>query len=60
VVREGAKRTLGQRHFDVQMIGGIVLHRGEHRRNAHRRRQDAGRQLLAPISTRWKARAFMS
>ena len=28
-VREGAKRTLGQRHFDVQLIGGIVLHKGE-------------------------------
>jgi preprotein translocase subunit SecA len=27
-VREGAKRTLGQRHFDVQLIGGMVLHRG--------------------------------
>ncbi len=27
-VREGAKRTLGQRHFDVQLMGGIVLHRG--------------------------------
>jgi preprotein translocase subunit SecA len=27
-VREGAKRTLGQRHFDVQLLGGIVLHRG--------------------------------
>ncbi|MCZ6785409.1 MAG: preprotein translocase subunit SecA [Proteobacteria bacterium] len=27
-VREAAKRTLGQRHFDVQLIGGIVLHRG--------------------------------
>ena len=27
-VREAAKRTLGQRHFDVQMVGGIVLHRG--------------------------------
>jgi preprotein translocase subunit SecA len=27
-VRETAKRTLGQRHFDVQMMGGIVLHRG--------------------------------
>ncbi|MCX8102308.1 MAG: preprotein translocase subunit SecA [Geminicoccaceae bacterium] len=26
-VREAAKRTLGQRHFDVQLIGGIVLHR---------------------------------
>ncbi|HVF37409.1 MAG TPA: preprotein translocase subunit SecA, partial [Sphingomicrobium sp.] len=28
-VREAAIRTLGQRHYDVQMIGGIVLHRGE-------------------------------
>jgi preprotein translocase subunit SecA len=27
-VREAAKRTLGQRHFDVQMMGGMVLHRG--------------------------------
>ncbi|HKR25633.1 MAG TPA: preprotein translocase subunit SecA [Allosphingosinicella sp.] len=28
-VRETAVRTLGQRHYDVQLIGGIVLHRGE-------------------------------
>ncbi|MGZ8352957.1 MAG: preprotein translocase subunit SecA [Allosphingosinicella sp.] len=28
-VREAARRTLGQRHYDVQMIGGVVLHRGE-------------------------------
>ncbi|WP_174298459.1 preprotein translocase subunit SecA [Sphingomonas bacterium] len=28
-VREAARRVLGMRHFDVQMIGGIVLHRGE-------------------------------
>ena len=27
-VREAAKRTLGQRHFDVQLLGGIVLHKG--------------------------------
>ncbi len=27
-VREAAKRTLGQRHFDVQMVGGMVLHEG--------------------------------
>src|SRR3989344_6798447 len=27
-VREAAKRTLGQRHYDVQLIGGIALHRG--------------------------------
>ena len=28
-VREGAKRTLGQRHYDVQMLGGMVLHQGK-------------------------------
>ncbi len=28
VVREASKRTLGQRHFDVQLIGGLVLHHG--------------------------------
>ena len=27
-VREAAKRTLGQRHYDVQLVGGIVLHKG--------------------------------
>ncbi|MBL4602153.1 MAG: preprotein translocase subunit SecA [Emcibacteraceae bacterium] len=29
VVREGAVRALGQRHYDVQLIGGIVLHEGQ-------------------------------
>ncbi len=29
VVREAAWRTLGQRHYDVQLVGGITLHRGE-------------------------------
>ena len=28
-VREGSKRILGQRHFDVQLLGGIVLHEGK-------------------------------
>jgi len=28
-VREAAKRTLGQRHFDVQLMGGMVLHQGK-------------------------------
>jgi len=28
-VREAAKRTLGQRHFDVQLVGGMVLHEGD-------------------------------
>ena len=29
VVREASKRTLGMRHFDVQLVGGIVLHQGK-------------------------------
>ncbi len=29
VVREAARRTIGQRHFDVQLIGGMVLHQGK-------------------------------
>ena len=29
VVREGSKRVLGMRHFDVQLIGGMVLHEGQ-------------------------------
>lgn len=29
LVREASKRTLGQRHFDVQMLGGIILHQGK-------------------------------
>jgi len=28
-VREAAKRTIGQRHFDVQLMGGVVLHQGK-------------------------------
>jgi len=28
-VREAAKRTIGQRHFDVQLMGGIALHQGK-------------------------------
>ena len=29
VVREASKRRIGQRHYDVQLIGGIVLHQGK-------------------------------
>src|SRR4030043_1043659 len=29
VVREASRRTLGQRHFDVQLMGGMVLHQGK-------------------------------
>lgn len=28
-IREAAKRTIGQRHYDVQLIGGMILHRGQ-------------------------------
>ena len=28
-MREASKRTLGMRHFDVQLIGGMVLHEGQ-------------------------------
>ena len=28
-VREAARRTIGQRHYDVQLMGGIVLHQGK-------------------------------
>ena len=28
LVREASRRTLGQRHYDVQLLGGIILHRG--------------------------------
>ena len=29
LVREAAKRTLGERHYDVQLAGGIILHQGK-------------------------------
>src|SRR3989344_8753494 len=29
LIREAAKRTLNQRHFDVQLIGGMILHQGK-------------------------------
>ncbi|MES2271680.1 MAG: preprotein translocase subunit SecA [Pseudomonadota bacterium] len=46
-VREAAKRTLGQRHYDVQMIGGIVLHRGE----IAEMRTGEGKTLVATSAT---------
>src|SRR5579863_6397078 len=45
VVREAAKRTLGQRHFDVQMVGGMVLHAG----GIAEMRSGEGRTLVAPL-----------
>ena len=35
-VREAGVRALGMRHYDVQLIGGMVLNSRRHRRNAHR------------------------
>ena len=29
LVREAAKRTLGERHYDVQLAGGLILHKGK-------------------------------
>ena len=46
-VREAARRTIGMRHYDVQLIGGAVLHSGQDRRDADRRGQDAGRHAAA-------------
>ncbi|HEX8402853.1 MAG TPA: preprotein translocase subunit SecA [Allosphingosinicella sp.] len=46
-VREAAKRTLGQRHYDVQMIGGMVLHRGA----IAEMRTGEGKTLVATLAT---------
>ena len=35
-VREASRRVTGLRHFDVQIIGGIALHKGNHRRDEDR------------------------
>jgi preprotein translocase subunit SecA len=47
VVREAAKRTLGQRHFDVQLVGGIVLHKG----NISEMKTGEGKTLVATLPT---------
>jgi len=47
VVREAAKRTLGQRHFDVQLIGGMVLHGG----NIAEMKTGEGKTLVATLPT---------
>ncbi|MGE5721805.1 MAG: preprotein translocase subunit SecA, partial [Sphingomonadales bacterium] len=46
-VREAAFRTLGQRHYDVQMVGGIALHRGE----IAEMRTGEGKTLVATLAT---------
>src|SRR5205085_6542832 len=45
-VREASKRVLGMRHFDVQMIGGIVHHRGE----ISEMRTGEGKTLVATLA----------
>ena len=45
VVREAAKRTLGQRHYDVQLMGGAALHKG----NIAEMRTGEGKTLVATL-----------
>ena len=45
VVREAAKRTLGQRHYDVQLMGGAALHRG----NIAEMRTGEGKTLVSTL-----------
>ncbi|NDE83456.1 MAG: preprotein translocase subunit SecA [Actinobacteria bacterium] len=45
VVREASKRTLGQRHYDVQLMGGAALHRG----NIAEMRTGEGKTLVATL-----------
>ena len=45
VVREAAKRTLGQRHYDVQLMGGAAMHRG----NIAEMRTGEGKTLVATL-----------
>ncbi|MCD6546815.1 MAG: preprotein translocase subunit SecA [Thermotogae bacterium] len=46
VVREVSKRTIGMRHFDVQLIGGMVLHEG----NVAEMKTGEGKTLVATLS----------
>ncbi len=45
-VREAAKRTLGQRHFDVQLLGGMILHQGK----ISEMRTGEGKTLVATLA----------
>jgi len=47
LVREAAKRTLGQRHYDVQLMGGITLHQG----GISEMRTGEGKTLVATLPT---------
>src|SRR6185437_7198081 len=45
VVREAANRSIGQRHFDVQLMGGMVLHEG----NVAEMKTGEGKTLVATL-----------
>ena len=45
IVREASKRTLGERHFDVQLMGGVILHLG----NIAEMRTGEGKTLVATL-----------
>ncbi len=47
LVREASRRTLGQRHYDVQLLGGIALHRG----SIAEMRTGEGKTLVATLPT---------
>ena len=56
VVREASKRTLGQRHYDVQIMGGAALHRG----NIAEMRTGEGKTLVATLPSYLNALTFIS
>ena len=56
LVREASKRTTGMRHFDVQLIGGIVLHQGK----IAEMRTGEGKTLVATLPTSPTARTTSS
>ena len=57
VVREGAYRSIGMRHYRVQMIGGIILHQGR----ISEMKTGEGKTLVStlPAYLHWKARVFI-
>lgn len=59
VVREASKRKLGQRHFDVQLIGGIVLHEGKIAEMRTGEGKNPGSNFtVISKRTSWQGRAF--
>ena len=52
LVREAAKRTLGERHYDVQLAGGIILHEGK----ITEMKTGEGKTLVATLAAYFTAR----